>query len=503
MLLLAGLAPIGAMLPRVEAAHLTALLDERSLNLLGRTLLLGLSSAGLALLVGLPFGLLTALTDLAGFRWLRPAALIPLLLPPLFLAITWTQLSEMRGAPATILLLAAATFPLPAIFAARAAERIDGASLEAARLTGGTAAALRMALPLVLPPALCGACLAFVFAVNDFAVPDFISSVGPKFNVYADEVFSSWQTRTDTGAAVACALPLVLLTLASLLPALSLRRRGAFTTVGRRGRAARRLPLGAWRFVFGGLAAALVGVTAAVPLGRLIFEAGGGPRGWSVAALSEAMSYAIELCRSNVITSVICSVIAATLTTGIGLVLGHALERMHRRGMARLLELGTLLPIAVPAVLFGIGEIVLWNRDLTAGLYNSPALVVLLYVGRFLPLAVLVCAGAVASLDPALEEAAALAGASPARRLISVVAPTLLPSLFGSWILVFVLSMRELDAAILVPAANGTAIFRIFNAIHFGRDDFVSALCLIAVFVTALPALLWGLFSRRSLRILP
>ena len=63
--------------------------------------------------------------------------------------------------------------------------------------------------------------------------------------------------------------------------------------------------------------------------------------------------------------------------------------------------------------------------------------------------------------------------------------------------------MRELDAAILVPAANGTAIFRIFNAIHFGRDDFVSALCLIAIFVTALPALLWGLFSRRSLRILP
>ena len=74
---------------------------------------------------------------------------------------------------------------------------------------------------------------------------------------------------------------------------------------------------------------------------------------------------------------------------------GHRrLERLRRRTLARALELTTLLPLAVPAVLFGIGEIVLWNRDLTAGLYNSPALIVLLFTGRFLPLAILVCAGA-------------------------------------------------------------------------------------------------------------
>ncbi|HJO26738.1 MAG TPA: ABC transporter permease subunit [Planctomycetota bacterium] len=505
-----GLAPICAMLPRVELPHLLALSEARSLALLGRTLLLGISSATLALAIGLPFGLLTTLTDLPGARWLRSLSILPLILPPIFLAITWTQLSDLRGAPATVLLLAAATFPLPAVFTARAAQRIDCASLEAARLAGGTGAALGMALPLVLPPALCGAALAFVFTVNDFAVPDFVSSVGPKFNVYADEVFSAWQTRTDTGAAVAAALPLVTLTLLALVPALALRRRGAFATIGRSGasggcspRPSRPLPLGPRGKLLCLPALALVVATALLPLGRLVFEAGGGPRGWSLTAWREAFSYAIELCRANLITSISCAALAATLSTFLALVLGHALERLRRRTLARALELTTLLPLAVPAVLFGIGEIVLWNRDLTAGLYNSPALIVLLFTGRFLPLAILVCAGAVASLGRELEESAALSGAGPIRRLFTIVAPPLLPALSGAWILVFVLAMRELDAAILVPAANSTVIFRIFNAIHFGRDDFVAALCLISAFVTILPALLWGLFSRRSLRILP
>jgi iron(III) transport system permease protein len=56
--------------------------------------------------------------------------------------------------------------------------------------------------------------------------------------------------------------------------------------------------------------------------------------------------------------------------------------------------------------------------------------------------------------------------------------------------------MRELDAAVLVPAANGTAMFRVYNAIHFGRDDFVAALALLVIFLILLPGILWATFAR-------
>jgi ABC-type spermidine/putrescine transport system permease subunit II len=84
-----------------------------------------------------------------------------------------------------------------------------------------------------------------------------------------------------------------------------------------------------------------------------------------------------------------------------------------------------------------------------------------------------------------------------------IVAPALMPSLMGGWILMFVLAMRELDAAILVPAANDTVMFRMFNAVHFGRDDFVAALALLILFVTIVPGVLWRLFSSKELEVLP
>ena len=180
--------------------------------------------------------------------------------------------------------------------------------------------------------------------------------------------------------------------------------------------------------------------------------------------------------------------------------LGHAVQRA-RAGWT--IEALAILPLAVPGVLLGIGTIALWSRPSTADFYAGGGLVVLLLIGRYLAFPVLVSSGAVASLDPSLEEAGSLAGARPARRLVSLVAPSLFPSLVGGWVLVFVLSVRELDAAILVPAANDLVMYRVFNQVHFGRSDFVAALALIVVFLTILPGLLWTLFAKQRMELLP
>jgi len=39
-------------------------------------------------------------------------------------------------------------------------------------------------------------------------------------------------------------------------------------------------------------------------------------------------------------------------------------------------------------------------------------------------------------------------------------------------------------------------MFRVYNAIHFGRDDFVAALALLIVFFILLPGILWSAFGR-------
>jgi ABC-type Fe3+ transport system permease subunit len=573
---LVSLGPLLAMGAEVSAADLGRLFDPRLGRLLWRTTELGLGAAALALALGLPFGFLVARTDLPGARWLRTLAVVPLLLPPLFLAMTWAVITDWRGLPAAIWVLGLAGFPLVAVFAARAAERVDGRLEEAARLSGGWRAALRVHLSLVLPPAAAGACLVFVFAVSDFAVPDYVSSVGPKFNVYADEIFSSWMQVGEPGLAVAKSLPLIALNLLALVPALWLRRRGSLATVTPGFQTPGTIGLGSWRWPCFALALATVATAGLLPILRLGYEVGGGTRvftdqrvgevlaglpprpvpvvptapqtaiaglaaraarpaaaapedaapgealpkaparPWSErlealpTLLSEhltqaraAFRTAFDRARSDLAASYRSALLAATAATALGLVLGHAIARLRRRPLARGLELLALAPLAAPATLFGIGTIVLWARPATQAFYEGPALPAVLLVGRLCAFAVLIVAGSAAAVDRSLEDAAAVAGVGPARRLARIVTPLVRGSLFGSWALVFAFAMRELDAAILVPAANRSAIVRVYNGVHFGRDDYVAALALVLVLSVLLPGLLWTGLSRRRMEVLP
>jgi iron(III) transport system permease protein len=497
----AGVLPIAAMLARVGTDDIAHLADANALALLGRTLGYGAGVALLSLLVGLPFGFFVARTDMPLANLLRPLGTVPLLLPPMILAMVWTAAASIRGAGAAYFVSVLNTFPLVAMFAARAFERIDGRQEDAALLAGGLRAVIRADLPLVLPPALCGACLAFVFTVNDFSVPDYVSWIGvPKFNVYADEIFATWRIDSQPGRAVATALPLVALTLATLLPALALRRKGALASFGGDFRQPSKLALGLWRWPAFVFVVVVLSLGALFPIARLVWESGGGPRGFTLATMSKAYGLAIDRGRGDLRNSLVWAFAAASLSLPIGLVIGHAIERARH---GRWFEPFALAPIAVPAILFGIGAIVVWNHDWSANFYDGGGLVVLLLVGRFVVFPILVAAGAVAMLDPKLEEAALLAGARPLKRLLAIVAPSLRSALAGGWVLVFVLALRELDATILVPAANHTALFRIYNAVHFGRDDFVAALALIAIFLIVLPGLLWSLFARTRLELLP
>ncbi len=545
---LLALGPVAAMLPRIEGSDVASVFEARIWTLFGRTFLLGLGTAALAFALGLPFGVLVARADLPGAAALRTLGVVPLLLPPLFLAMTWTVFTDWRGYGGAIWILGLGTFPLVAIFAARAAERIDGRLEDAARLAGGWRAVVRTDLGLIVPPALAGACLAFVFAVNDFAVPDYVSTVGPKFNVYADEIFASWVQIERPGMAVAKSMPLVLINLLALVPALALRRMGAMASLGSGFQSPRPWSLGAFRWVALAFVLGVLSLSVVLPLGRLLHESGGGPVRWSERGVAQvlgesgqsgqseeseasgeaaaigfgerlraapailpyqarqtgaAFDLAFERSRGDIARSLRHSALAALLAVALGLVLGHAVERTRRRWLGRCLELVALIPLAVPATLFGIGAIVLWTQPALQPLYASDWLPSLLFAGRLGGFAVLILSGAVASLDRSLEDAGALARVGPARRLVRIVAPSLVGSLVGSWTLVFAFAMRELDLGILVPAASQTAIVRIFNGVHFGRDDFVAALALVLVLAVLLPGLLWSAFARRRLEVLP
>ena len=72
-----------------------------------------------------------------------------------------------------------------------------------------------------------------------------------------------------------------------------------------------------------------------------------------------------------------------------------------------------------------------------------------------------------------------------------------LPALGVGALLAYVLCLTELDATIVTyPPSYETVQVRIFNMVHYFRDEEVAALCLIVVGLALLPVAVFALLRR-------
>jgi len=486
------------------AAYRSVLGDRRQWTLLWNTVALGLLGSAWAVALGLPYAWFVSRTDVPLRRIFGTLYVAPLLTPPLILAWGWTRtpawlgLSHLQGLPGTAFVFALCYYPFVTLMASRAFRSLDAGLEEAGRLLGGPLASFfRVTCRLALPSILAGALLAFLFIISDFALPDFISTLGPKLNVYAGEIFFRAKRLDSSAEATAASLPLLVLTAVVLLLILRLRGRRSYAVLSGDFRPPRTARLGFWRWPAGLFCLLVLGASVLAPFTVLLEKAGG------LESFRKAVSN--PGAREDIVNSVVTSAIGATAMAALGLLLAYAIVRGAggRRWRTFGLESLTVLPLAVPSVMLGVGLIRLWNRPEWPfdAVYTSKVIVILVYVARYIPFPVLALAGSLRQIDPGLEEAGALAGVPFRRRFARIVLPLVRRGLVAGWILGFAFSMRELDTMVLIPEGNATLPFRVFNEIHFGRDPEIAAISLILVFLIALPLLLHGLLARRRLEI--
>lgn len=494
--------------PLFDGSAFRELAEPRLAGLFLRTLRLAGGAALLAIATGLPFALLATRIAAPGRALWHLLAPFPLLLPPLLIAQAWHGLTGMDGPLAALFTLGLANAPFPALLAARALERQSASAHESALLAGGRRLALREMLRAAAPAAVLGGALAFLFAATDFAVPDYFASVGEKFSVYPAEVFNAWRratqdpasARASYAAGMAVAAPLVALAATVLLAALAFGDHGLATDAGS-GRRPYPLPVGAGRWPLALAGLALAALLLLLPLGRIAYETGmAGPRAtdtWSARAAA-AFAQAFERGSADLARSIGSGALAGLLAMLIAPIWAHRLLHLGGGLRARMLQAALALPLLAPAVGLGLGAIVVFNRDLFWDFYDGPWLPPLILAGRFLPIAVFLLLERMRRMPREQEEAAELAGVSAFRRIFRY---RLGPQLGSWWLaggLVAVFSIRELDLAILIPAANDSAAVRYFNALHFGRDNFVAAFGLLIALVLFLPVALAALARGRA-----
>ncbi len=489
------------------------------LTALGNSTLIALLSALFALVIGVPYALLIARTDVPARGLFATLFAAPLVLPPLLVAVSWTLLF---GAPGSLVhsddsfgqgaiailraasLFALGTFPLVVLFVTRALRTIPASMEESARIVGGGWRALRhVTLPLVMPSALAASAFVFLFALHDFSLVDFLNWVRPlpqQIRVYPFESFGAWQRSDGVHTATAAGLPLGLIGAGVLIFVLQLTARTAVTTVAGDFREPKRIELGGLRWPAFAFGATVLAFAVGIPVLGLMLKAGG------LANYRAAMRIVAgpESGTHEIAWTFWLAGGAAVLSVVPAFILAHHAARTRRIRHVVL----AFLPLALPPIFLGIGVLKLYASDVFAiplpggGTRNpftdvdGPRLgAMLLLMAKYLPFAVAALWAAILSIDPKLEEAAATAGAGPLERSLAITAPLAAPAIALAAVLVLVFSFREIDTVVLL--SSDTLMRRIYSMVHFSRDEQVAALAVILMALEALPFILLGLLMPR------
>lgn len=481
----------------------TRLFEERIWKLFANTLGLVLAVTTGAMLTGVTMAFLTERTDLPGkkiFRWmlamplaipayiggivhlalLRPrGGVIPKLLEDLFGQPVFTPSPLGFGGAAFILTLF--MFPYVYLLSGAAFRTLHASLEEASRVFGRTPlqTLFQVTLPALRPGLTAGALLVALDILAEYGTVALL-----RYETFSSAIFVQLSGRYDRSAASVLSGILVILAIGILWSEIRLQGRARFTQMESNWRPAPLMTLGKWRvpaflLVFGVVSASLL-----LPVGVLLV--------WSVQAFLDPETMATlfhtgsqgfgTYVWNSLWSSSLAAVIAVSLSLPVGLFAVRYPNRFSKF-LSRLSQVG----YAIPGVVIALSLVLLVNRFLPF-LYATPFIVVIAYVLRHMPQAVRASESALGQLSPSLEEASRVMGRTSLQTLWQVILPLILPGLLAGGSLVFLTSLKELPATLLLrPAGFDTLAVRVWVWAGEGFYFQAAPAALLLVIVSALP----------------
>ena len=147
---------------------------------------------------------------------------------------------------------------------------------------------------------------------------------------------------------------------------------------------------------------------------------------------------------------------AATAGTILATTVGYLGIRKVVWGHRYLAFLATA-PVAIPGIVLAVGLFLSYTRPPFV-LYGTLAIIFLAYLTKELPVGYQQVATSLKSVHPELEEASRIFGATRLRALMDITAPLIRNGVIATWILIFIGSIRELSATILLFTAKTKTI---------------------------------------------
>ena len=473
----------------------------RTLEVVARTVALMAAVMLCCIAIAAPLAWLTVRTDLPARRFWRVVTMLPLALPSYIVgfaiavglgprgilqgwlevasapfSITIDRIPSIYGFPGAAFTLIIISFPYVLLPIRAALWNMDTSLEESARALGRTRwqTFRSVTLPMLRPAILAGGLLTALYALSDFGAVAIM-----RYETFTWSIFIQYGAALNRTLAAAWSLGLIVLALAVVWGEHTARNAGGgryYLSGSGSARLPEPVPLGSWRWP----ALAYCGLVALVSLGLpvvvLIY--------WTVrgVAAGEPLLLLWKAAANSVGVSALAAVLTALCATPIA-VLAVRYPGQFSRWLERLGFIG----FALPGIVIALG-LVYFGANYAPWLYQSLAMLAVAYVTLFLPAAVGSLRASLVQVRPEFEDAARSLGKSPLTVLCTITLPLVRPGILTGAALVFLLTMKELPATlILSPIGFTTLASSIWAAAQEAFFARAAAPALLLVAVSSVP----------------
>ncbi len=460
---------------------------ERLATLFASTLLLTVAVTATALVIGLGTAWLTTRTDLR-FRngWMTLAAL-PLVVPSYVAALSLiaatgpngvlTQIPTPYGFVGAWLVLSLFTAPLAHLTLIPGLRRIDPATEEAGTGLGATRWKVfrTVTLPQLRPAMVSAGLLVGLYTISDFGAVSLL-----RYDTITRAIYTLYRGQIDRSPSAT--LSLLLMVVAVLIVAVERASRGRAQLFSRRpARPRSTVHLSGWRR---GLSVTLLALYSLVALGvPVLVMSVSVNRGIGVGQpLGETLW--VEAGRTLGI-AVVAGLITAVAALPVAMVVTRRSGRLS--GWVESVVWGSYSLPHITVGVAAVGFALQWARPL----YQTLIFLVIMYLAVFLPQAVGSVQDSLRRASPDLEDASRGLGVGPMRTMFRITLPLAMPGLVAGCALVFLSTMKELPATLLLrPNGFETLAVRIWSSTAEGFLTRASAAGLVLLLVSIVPLFL-------------
>jgi iron(III) transport system permease protein len=491
---------------RVSLANFGGLLaDPRFYSAVGNTLLCGVCTTLISLVLGTCMAWIVTRTDVPGRRVFETLNLVPFFMSPYVGALAWvflvapysgllqTSAQDLFGfsltwlnvysRPGVIWVLSLFYAPYVYLLVLSPLRQMDGSLEDAARVHGASFwSSLRLiTLPLLYPAMLSSCLIIFVTSAGLFDVPLALTAT-KGIRMVPTEIFSAVSYPSDLGRASAYGILITIATVAITLVQRHYLSRRRYITVTGKGYRARRLRLStAGRLIALVIELTYIGTSVVLPTIALLAVALSplwtGRFDASAATLGNFhyVLFDYPLTQGAIRNSLVLALFGASIGVVLSTFQSYFLERSRSRfhGLA---DAVVTLPLGIPGIVLSLFFLTLAIRT---PLYDTLTIMLIAYLARFFPLSTRTVTASLIGLHPELEESARACGASWLQTMRHIVIPLLRPALLAAWIMLFVVFIRELGASILLYTSGTETMSVAMVLLSENSAGYVAALALI------------------------